>query len=89
MTGYVYVLGPDTAELYRTYGGWTLDLDRRLAEHNAGGRSCAKLTRGSVWTIIYAECLPTRRKAMSRECHLKRDFRLRRRLAQTAQGKGN
>lgn len=86
MTGYVYVLGSQSDRGYRTYVGWTLDLDRRLAEHNSG--TGAKSTRGGAWCLIYAERLPTRVEAMRREWHLKRDRGLRRRLADSAQGRG-
>lgn len=84
MTGFVYVLGCDGPGGYRTYVGWTLDLQRRLDQHNAG--IGAKSTRGRSWCLIYAECLPSPRDAMSREWHLKRDRALRRRLALAAQG---
>jgi hypothetical protein len=33
-----------SGEMYRTYVGWTTDLDRRLAQHNAG--TGARSTRG-------------------------------------------
>jgi len=82
--GFVYVLGSNTAHGYRTYVGWALDLDRRLAQHNSG--TGAKSTRGRLWCLIYAERLPSRTEAMRREWHLKRDRPLRRRLAQAAQG---
>lgn len=85
MTGFVYVLGSDAPGGYRTYVGWTLDLDRRLSQHNAGNG--AKSTRGRVWCLIYAERLPSRVEAMSREWHLKRDHLFRRRLALAAQGR--
>lgn len=84
MTGFVYVLGSQTSCGYRTYVGWTLDLDRRLAEHNSG--TGAKTTRGNAWSLLYAERLPTRIEAMRREWHLKRDRRLRRQLASWAKG---
>lgn len=84
MTGFVYVLGSQTSCGYRTYVGWTLDLDRRLAEHNSG--TGAKSTRGNAWSLLYAERLPTRIEAMRREWHLKRDRRLRRQLASWAKG---
>lgn len=84
MTGFVYVLGSQTSCGYRTYVGWTLDLDRRLAEHNSG--TGAKSTRGNAWSLLYAERLPSRIEAMRREWHLKRDRRLRRQLASSAQG---
>jgi putative endonuclease len=83
VTGFVYVLGSRTAQGYRTYVGWTLDLERRLAEHNAG--IGAKSTRGRSWSLIYAERLPNRIEAMRREWHLKRDRALRRKLALSAQ----
>ncbi len=85
MTAYVYVLGCPTPTRYLTYVGWTLDLDRRLAEHN-GSHSGARSTRGRIWVMLYAEQWPSRNEAMSREWHLKRDRPLRRRLAQAAQG---
>jgi putative endonuclease len=86
MTGFVYVLGCDAPGGYRTYVGWTVDLERRLAQHNSGTLAGAKSTRGRVWCVIYAERLPSRIEAMSREWHLKRDRRLRRQLALSAQG---
>ncbi|WP_206682572.1 GIY-YIG nuclease family protein [Paragemmobacter straminiformis] len=84
--GFVYVLGSDGAGGYRTYVGWTLDLGQRVARHNAG--TGAKSTRGRVWAVLYAERLPSRAEAMSREWYLKRDRALRRRLALVAQGLG-
>jgi len=84
MTGFVYVLGCDAPDGYRTYVGWTLDLERRLAQHNSG--TGAKSTRGRVWCLIYAERLPSQNAAMSREWYLKRDRQMRRYLALSAQG---
>lgn len=80
---FVYVLGSTDNGDYRTYVGWTLDLDRRLAEHNAG--SGAKSTRGRAWTVIHVETFASRNEAMSREWHLKRDRAFRVRLANSAQ----
>jgi putative endonuclease len=78
LTCFVYIIGATTPRGFTTYVGWTLDLDRRLSEHNAG--TGAKSTRGRCWQLIYAEKLETRVAAMSREWHLKRDRRLRRQL---------
>jgi len=76
MPSFVYVLIARTKSgRTRTYVGWTVDLDRRVAEHN-GGRG-AKFTRGQVWTLVYAEKYRTRRKAMAREHEVKRDRALR------------
>ena len=82
MACYVYVLAArkTSGRTCVTYVGWTLDLERRLAEHNGQGRRGAKSTRGRIWTLLYAEKHRTRRKAMAREYALKNDRRFRARL---------
>ena len=77
-TCFVYVLGSFGKGGYRTYVGWTSDIDRRVAQHNAG--TGARSTRGRTWTLLYVELHETRPEAMSREWHLKRDRRFRREL---------
>ncbi len=72
---FVYVLGSNGKGGFKTYVGWTTDLERRLARHNAG--KGARSTRGRAWTLLYAEPCASRRDAMSREWHLKRDRALR------------
>src|SRR5690349_7299410 len=77
MPSFVYVLAtknPDGRVI--TYVGWTLDLERRLAEHN-GKRVGAKTTRGRVWLLVYAEKHRTRKGAMRREFVLKNDRKFR------------
>jgi putative endonuclease len=76
---YVYVIGCAENERYRTYVGWTLDLERRLSAHNAG--KGARSTRGRQWVLLYAERHPDRRAAMSREWYLKRERKFRAELA--------
>jgi putative endonuclease len=75
---YVYVLGCSDRDGVRTYVGWTTDPDRRLGEHNAG--KGARSTRGRVWVLLHVEQFGSKREAMSREWHLKRDRRFRREL---------
>jgi len=77
---FVYMLGTSDRNGYRTYVGWTLDLDRRLAQHN-GGKG-ARSTRGRTWIVLHVERFATRNEAMSREWHLKRDRPFRKLLAQ-------
>jgi putative endonuclease len=79
MQCFVYLLRSEGPKP-RTYVGWTLDLQKRLTLHNAG--KGARSTRGRAWTLLYAELHPTRREAMSREWHLKRDRAFRDRLRQ-------
>jgi putative endonuclease len=76
---FVYVIASAPGGNYRTYVGWTTDLERRLNQHNDG--TGAKSTRGRMWVLVYAERFDTRRAAMSREWYLKRDRKLRKMLA--------
>jgi putative endonuclease len=41
----------------------------------------ARTTRGRKWVLLHSEWFPTRREAMSREWHLKRDRKFRKKLA--------
>ena len=82
MACFVYILGSAGKGGYRTYVGWTVDLDRRLARHNAGVG--ARSTRGRRWVLLYVERHATRSKAMSREWHLKRDRKFRKQLTEKA-----
>jgi putative endonuclease len=81
MVCYVYVLAArnKTGDLV-TYVGWTLDLERRLAEHNGTRKRGAKSTRGRAWVLLYAEKHKSKRKAMAREYALKKDREFRARL---------
>jgi len=79
MSHFVYVLGTLTRRGPLTYVGWTRDVTRRLAQHNAG--KGARFTRGRAWVLLHSEGSRSQRAAMSREWHLKRDRALRRSLA--------
>ena len=81
MDAYVYVLGTFANNRHLTYVGWTNDVARRLAQHNAG--KGARSTRGRVWSLLHSERFATRNEAMSREWHLKRDRAFRKKLAQS------
>jgi putative endonuclease len=92
MPSFVYVLATQNPDgRIVTYVGWTLDLDRRLAEHNGGrpgkpSKKGARATRGRDWVLVYAEKWRTRRQAMAREYVLKRDRCLRGLLRQGLRG---
>ena len=77
MACFVYILGSTDGS--RTYVGWTTDLDKRLATHNAG--KGARSTRGRDWQLLYAERYRNRGEAMSREWYLKRDRRFRKQVS--------
>jgi putative endonuclease len=80
MSCFVYILGSDGKGGYRTYVGWTTDLDKRLNAHNSG--TGARSTRGRQWVLLYAERYALRGEAMSREWYLKRDRKFRKSLTQ-------
>ncbi len=53
------------------YTGWTTNLERRVAAHNAGRGSRYTRQHRPV-TLVYFESLPTRAEAMRREIQIKR-----------------
>lgn len=53
------------------YTGWTNNLEKRLASHNAGTASKYTKSRRPV-RLLYSESFPTKEEAMSREWHIKR-----------------
>ena len=64
---YTYILKCADGTLYT---GWTNDLDRRVAAHNAG--TAAKYTRARrPVALVYSEVHETRSAAMKRESELK------------------
>lgn len=64
---YTYILSCADGTLYT---GWTNDLDRRLAAHNAGRGG--KYTRSRLpVTLVYHEEFETKEEAMSREVKIK------------------
>ncbi len=77
---FVYVLGCVHKGRALTYVGWSNDVARRLAQHNAGRG--ARTTRGRAWALLHTEAFATRGEAMSREWHLKRDRAFRKALVE-------
>jgi putative endonuclease len=75
---YVYLLKSCDDGPAKSYVGWTMDLEKRLAAHNDG--SGAKATRGRQWQLVHSEVFKTRGEAMSREYNLKNNRPERRRL---------
>ena len=75
---FTYVLGSVKDGVGRTYVGWTNNLEKRLAAHNTS--MGAKSTRGRQWVILHTEEFRNRSDAMSREWHLKRDRKFRKKL---------
>ena len=75
MTYFVYVLGSYKNSKLITYAGYTNNLRKRLCLHNIGRG--AKFTRGRKWKIIYTEKYFTKKEAITRECYIKKNRKLR------------
>ena len=68
LMNYTYILRCGDSSLYT---GWTNDLEKRLADHNAGRG--AKYTRAHLpVTLAYYETFDTKEEAMKRECAIKK-----------------
>lgn len=65
---YVYMVRCADGTLYT---GWTTDVTRRVAEHNAGRGAAYTRQRGPV-ELVYSESHPDRSSAMKREEQIKR-----------------
>ena len=85
MPAYVYILDQITqAGRGVTYVGWTIDVEQRLAKHNAG--TGARFTRGRQWRLLHVERHPDQASAMRREAELKRRRSLRQKIVAVARG---
>ena len=65
---FVYIVRCADGSLYT---GWTTDLDRRIAQHNAGRGATYTRLRRPV-TLVYREDAPDRGTAMRRELAIKK-----------------
>ena len=65
---FTYILGCSDGSLYT---GWTNDLEKRVAAHQAGTGSKYTRARRPV-ELLWYEAHPDRRTAMRRECEIKR-----------------
>jgi len=75
MDYFVYILGSHKNSQFRTYVGYTNNLNKRLIIHNKG--KGAKSTRGRIWKIIYSEKYSTKNEAISREYYIKKNRKFR------------
>jgi len=71
----VYVISNKKKLKLTTYVGYTNNLKKRLDLHNKG--KGAKFTRGRIWKLIYYEKYKTKKEAISRECYIKKNRKLR------------
>ena len=75
MKYFVYLIISKNKQKYLSYVGYTNNLKKRLAKHNAS--EGAKFTRGRKWKLIYKEKLNSKKEAISREYYIKHNRILR------------
>ena len=65
---YTYIIYSKKLDKY--YTGSTADVEKRLERHNAGATKSTK--NGRPWEIVYYEQFETRKEAVNREMHIKK-----------------
>ena len=68
MENYVYIVQCHDGSLYT---GWTTDVEKRVASHNAGTGAKYTKARRPV-TLVYYEALETKSEALKREAAIKK-----------------
>ena len=75
MTYFVYLIGSYKHNKLTTYVGYTKSLKQRINLHNEGRG--AKFTRGRRWKLLYSESFATKKRAILRECYIKKNRKFR------------
>ena len=75
---FTYMLKSISSGTKKTYVGYTNNVDKRLAKHNAN--KGAKSTKGYKWLLIYDKKFKSKNEAMSFEYKLKKNKALRREI---------
>ena len=78
MIYYVYLILSKKLDNYRSYVGYTKNINNRLYLHN--NSKGAKFTRGRKWKIIYLKKYKSKVIAMKEEYKLKKNYKLRKEL---------
>ena len=74
MKYFVYLIISKNKQKHFSYVGYTNNLKKRLAKHNAS--KGAKFTRGRKWILAYSMRYDSKSKAMSEEYKLKKNYKL-------------
>jgi len=75
---YVYLLVSKVKNKTISYVGYTNNIYKRLNLHNIG--KGAKFTKGKKWKLIYIKKYLSKKKAMSEEYKLKKNYILRNKI---------
>ena len=82
MTYYVYLILATNTGVNKSYVCYTNNLKKRIGKHNSN--KGAKTTKGYNWELIYSKKFKSKNMAMSYEYKLKNDYKLRKKIKETA-----
>ena len=74
MIYYVYLIISKKLNKYRSYVGYTNNINKRILLHNSS--KGAKFTRGNKWKLIYLKKYNDKSTAMREEYKLKKNYKL-------------
>ena len=78
MVYYVYLILSKKLNKYRSYVGYTNNIEKRLYLHN--NSKGAKFTKGNTWKVIYFKKYFNKGIAMREEYKLKKNYKLRNKI---------
>ena len=78
MKYFVYLIISKNKQKYLSYVGYTNNLKKRLAKHNAS--KGAKFTRGRKWKLAYSKKYLSKSIALKEEYKLKKNIKLRKKI---------
>ena len=78
MVYYVYLILSKRLNKYRSYVGYTKNIEKRLYLHN--NSKGAKFTKGRKWLVIYSKKYLSKSVAMREEYKLKKNYKLRNKI---------
>ena len=78
MIYYVYLILSKKLNKYKSYVGYTNNIEKRLHLHN--NSKGAKFTKGSSWKLIYYKKYNNKIIAMKEEYKLKKNYKLRNKI---------
>tara|TARA_Y100000768_G_C23362994_1_gene400593 strand:+ start:30 stop:287 length:258 start_codon:yes stop_codon:yes gene_type:complete len=78
MIYYVYLIISKKLNKYRSYVGYTNNINKRILLHNSSRG--AKFTRGNKWKLIYVKKYYDKSTAMREEYKLKKNYLLRNKI---------
>ena len=78
MIHYVYLIISKKLNKYRSYVGYTNNINKRILLHNSS--KGAKFTRGRNWVLVYKKAYNSKSMAMKYEYKLKKNIKFKNKI---------